>query len=63
VHNVTLAAVAAIMFSIVRSTGGYKQLFPIPETPSVLISMHDKAPSVVSVGICNKDGLPIGIDG
>ena len=33
-HNGTLAAVAAIMVSIVRSIGGYKPPFPIPETQS-----------------------------
>jgi hypothetical protein len=31
-HNETLAAVAAIEVSIVRSIGGYKPLFPIPKT-------------------------------
>jgi hypothetical protein len=30
----TLAAIAAIMVSIVRSIGGYKPPFPIPETQS-----------------------------
>ncbi len=31
-HNVTLAAVGAIMVSIVRSISGYKPPFPIPKT-------------------------------
>jgi hypothetical protein len=33
-HNETLAAVAAIMASIVRSIGEYKPPFPIPKTQS-----------------------------
>jgi len=33
-HNVTLAAVAAIMVGIVCSIGGYKPPFPIPKTRS-----------------------------
>ena len=33
-HNITLAANAAIMVSIVRSIGGYKPRFPIPQTQS-----------------------------
>jgi hypothetical protein len=33
-HNETPPAIAAIMVSIVRSIGGYKPLFPIPQTPS-----------------------------
>jgi hypothetical protein len=32
--NVMLAAIAAIMVSIVRSIGGYKPPFPIPEKQS-----------------------------
>jgi hypothetical protein len=35
VHNETLAAIAAIVVSIVRSIGGYKPPFPIPERQSV----------------------------
>jgi hypothetical protein len=31
-HNVTLAAIDAIMVSIFRSIGGYKPPFPIPKT-------------------------------
>jgi len=34
VHNETLSAIAAIMISVVRSIGGYKLPFPIPEKPS-----------------------------
>jgi hypothetical protein len=37
--------------------------FQFQKRRQFLISMHDKAPSIVSVGICNKDDLPIGIDG
>ena len=33
-HNESLAAIAAIMVSIVRSIGGYKPPFPIPQTQS-----------------------------
>src|SRR6266850_1816987 len=33
-HNETLGAIVAIMVSIVRSIGGYKPPFPIPERPS-----------------------------
>jgi hypothetical protein len=33
-QNVTVAAIAAIMVSIVRSIGGYKPPFPIPKTHS-----------------------------
>jgi hypothetical protein len=33
-HNETLSAIAAIMVSIVRSIGGYKPPFPIPEKQS-----------------------------
>jgi hypothetical protein len=33
-HNETLSAIGAIMVSIVRSLGGYKQPFPTPETQS-----------------------------
>jgi hypothetical protein len=33
-QNVIVAVIAAIMVSIVRSTGGYKQLFPIQQTQS-----------------------------
>ena len=28
----------------------------------LFIGMHNKAPAVVAVGICNKDSLPVGID-
>jgi hypothetical protein len=41
-HNVTLAAIAAIMVSIVRSIGGYKPPFPIPQTQSAF-HQHDQA--------------------
>jgi hypothetical protein len=34
VHNETLAAIAAILVSIVRSIGGYKPPFPIPQKQS-----------------------------
>jgi hypothetical protein len=35
VHNETLAAIAVIVVSIVRSIVGYKPPFPIPKTQSV----------------------------
>jgi hypothetical protein len=38
-HDETLAAIAAIMVSIVRSMDGYKPPFPIPKTQSAFVGL------------------------
>jgi hypothetical protein len=62
-HNETLSVIAAIMVGIIRSIGGYKPLFPIPEKPSAFIRVHNEPLSVVAMRVRNPDRSPVGING
>jgi len=54
-HNKMLS-VAATVVSIVRSIGGYKPPFPVPETQSVFhLLAHNETLSVVAMRVCNPD--------
>jgi hypothetical protein len=58
-----LQASLRLLVSIVRTIGGYKQPFPIPEKQSVFIRVRDETSSIVSVRIHNPDCSPLAIQG
>jgi hypothetical protein len=59
-----LPAVAALVISIVRSKGGHKPPFPVPETQSVFhLLAHNETLSVIAVCVSNPEHSPVAIKG
>jgi hypothetical protein len=59
-----MLSVAATVVSIVRSIGGYKPPFPVPETQSVFhLLAHNETLSVIAVCVHNPEHSPIAIKG
>jgi hypothetical protein len=57
-HNVTVAAIAAIMVSIVRSIGGYKRPFPIPQMQPAFDLPNNETFSVGTMCVSNPGRSP-----